>query len=166
MAIMYGNSLYQRGFVKEGYKVINSLYSHCSDFEKSKIYPGIPEYIGANGRGLYHYLTGSASWLLLTVLTEMFGVKGNYGNLHFEPKLVLEQFDVNHEACVELVFAERNLKIQYSNKASKEYGDYAISSISIDGQVYATEAGSDTIKRSDIASLDAETKHVILVELV
>ena len=74
MAIMYAN---KRGFVEEGFKVIDSLYSHCNKFEISRIYPGVPEYINSRGRGMYHYLTGSASWLILTVLAEMFGVKGD-----------------------------------------------------------------------------------------
>ena len=34
----------------------------------------------ARGRGAYAYLTGSASWLLLTLLTESFGVKGRLGD--------------------------------------------------------------------------------------
>ncbi len=74
MAIMYANALYKRGFVEEGYDVINLIFKHCSEFDKSRIYPGIPEYINEKGRGMYNYLTGSASWLLLTVLTETFGV--------------------------------------------------------------------------------------------
>ena len=31
MAVMYANALYQRGFVKEGFKAIDSLYRHCSN---------------------------------------------------------------------------------------------------------------------------------------
>jgi cellobiose phosphorylase len=166
MAVMYANALYQRGFVKEGYKAINSLYRHCSNFEKSKIYPGIPEYIGSNGRGLYHYLTGSASWLLLTVLTEMFGVKGNLGDLGLEPKLVLEQFDENHQAAVELIFADRKLTIQYSNNFNKEYGDYRVGRVTIDGIVYEFESDNKVIKRSKLEALDMEKEHIILVELV
>lgn len=166
MAVMYANALYQRGFVKEGYKAINSLYLHCSDFEKSRIYPGVPEYIGDNGRGLYHYLTGSASWLLLTVLTEMFGVKGELGDLKLEPKLMPEQFDGNHKACVELVFAERKLRIQYSNKEAKEYGAYQVRGITLDGKVYETKAELNIIKRSDLQNLDSTIEHVIEVELI
>jgi cellobiose phosphorylase len=165
MAVMYGNALYKRGFVKEGYKVINSLYRHCSNFGKCKIYPGIPEYIGDNGRGLYHYLTGAASWLLLTVLTEMFGVKGKYGDLSLEPKLVLEQFDDKKEASVCLVFADRRIKIKYSNNASKEYGSYKIGNITMNGR-RLLQANDWVIKRSDIEALDKEKEHVILVELV
>jgi len=166
MAVMYANALYQRGFVAEGFKAISSLYRHCSNFEKSKIYPGVPEYIGDNGRGLYHYLTGSASWMLVTVLTEMFGIKGNYGNLKLEPKLVLEQFDEVQEASVELIFAERSLKILYSNKKAKEFNDYKVGSIKIDGILYEFESGVAMIKRSDIVALDVEKEHLIIAELI
>ncbi|MHB8127738.1 MAG: GH36-type glycosyl hydrolase domain-containing protein [Mobilitalea sp.] len=166
MAVMYANALYQRGFVPEGYKAINSLYRHCSNFEKSKIYPGIPEYIGENGRGLYHYLTGSASWLLLTVLTEMFGIKGSLGNLLLEPKLMLEQFDENQEAHAQLIFADRKLMIQYCNKAAKEYGIYQVGKITLDGALYESESGDYFIKRSDIVALKEDEEHVILVELI
>ena len=166
MAVMYANALYQRGFVPEGYKAINSLYRHCSNFEKSKIYPGIPEYIGENGRGLYHYLTGSASWLLLTVLTEMFGIKGSLGNLLLEPKLMLEQFDENQEAHAQLIFADRKLRIQYCNKAAKEYGTYQVGGITLDGALYNSESGEHLIKRSDIVALKEDKEHVILIELI
>lgn len=166
MAVMYANALYQRGFVKEGFKVIDSLYRHCSDFEKSKIYPGIPEYIGDNGRGLYHYLTGSASWLLLTVLTEMFGVKGELGDLRLDPKLMLSQFDQDNKAGVELIFAERKLSIQYNNKAGKEYGAYRIGGVTMDGKVYDLQASGGVILRYDIAALNKEQNHVIEVELI
>jgi cellobiose phosphorylase len=166
MAVMYANALYQRGFVTEGYKAINSLYLHCSDFEKSRIYPGIPEYIGDNGRGLYHYLTGSASWLLLTVVTEMFGVKGVLGDLKLEPKLMPEQFDTNHNACIELVFADRRLRIQYVNKAAKEYGEYQVGRISLNGKAYEKIPGQPIILRSDLQKLEADSLHLIEVDLI
>jgi cellobiose phosphorylase len=164
MTVMFANALYQRGFVPEGYKAINSLYSHCSDFSKSRIYPGVPEYIGDNGRGLYHYLTGSASWLLLTVLREMFGVKGELGNLVLEPKLVLEQFDENQEAGVSFLFADRKLKVNYVNSKAKEYGSYRIESISIDGAAYEGNRIGE-IKRTDIEALSKQDEHTIVVVL-
>jgi len=165
MVVMYANALYQRGFVPEGYKAIRTLYRHCSDFDKSKIYPGIPEYIGREGRGCYHYLTGSASWLMLTVLTEMFGVKGNMGDLLLEPKLMPEQFDANGKASVSLVFANRKLKVQYHNPKELEYGRYKVGRVTIDGVLYE-EGGSHTILRSNIAGLDAEKEHTIAVVLI
>ena len=166
MAVMYANALYQRGFVREGFKAINTLYSHCSDFTKSRIYPGVPEYIGDNGRGLYHYLTGSASWLLLTVLTEMFGIKGQMGDLSFEPKLVKEQFDHNQQAQASLIFAERKLIICYENSTGKDYGEYRLGRIQVDGKEYMSSRQQGTINRQDIEALSMETEHRILVELI
>ncbi|GJM76558.1 hypothetical protein HMSSN036_87740 [Paenibacillus macerans] len=101
MTVMYANALYKRGFVQEGFEVLDSIYRLSADFENSRIYPGVPEYINERGRGMYTYLTGSASWLLLTQLTEVYGVKGRFGDLRLEPKLVQAQFDGSGEAAVE-----------------------------------------------------------------
>jgi cellobiose phosphorylase len=131
MTIMYANALYTRGYAKEGFKVLNTLYKHCSDFEKSRIYPGIPEYINEKGRGMYHYLTGSASWLMLTVLTEMFGVKGHLGHLKIEPKLLKEQFNEQDMTTVKTVFTDKRMTILYSNPQALEYGTYKIKEILI-----------------------------------
>ena len=78
---------------------------HEMNFENSKMYPGLPEYFDNEGRGLYAYLTGAASWYMLTIITEVFGVKGSFGDLVIEPKLVKEQFDDDGNAGVHLEFA-------------------------------------------------------------
>jgi len=64
MAVMYAYALISRGFIDEGRKVLLSLYKLAVNFEKSKIYPCLPEYFNSEGRGMYSYLTGSASWFL------------------------------------------------------------------------------------------------------
>lgn len=165
MAVMYSNALYQRGYAKEGFKVINSLFQHSMDFKKSRIYPGIPEYFSDRGRGMYHYLTGAASWLLLTVLTEMFGVKGHYGDLSFEPKLLREQFNEEGLASVELVFADKKLLIEYINRGLMEYGDYKIKSIHINDTDYDCETSTNRIRRCDIDKLDDGIRHIIRIQL-
>ena len=53
MAVMYAYALYRRRFAREGYRVIESLYGQCMDFETSRLYPGIPEYFNERGRGMY-----------------------------------------------------------------------------------------------------------------
>lgn len=146
MAVMYANALYRRGFVKEGYKAVHALYKHSMDFEISRIYPGIPEYFNDKGRGMYHYLTGAASWLMTTVLTESFGVKGCYGDLLIEPKLVAEQFDVNGMAAVGCKFQGKNIKVCYKNPQRKEYGDYKITEILLNGiEMRATDEKGRTM---------------------
>lgn len=165
MAVMYSNALYQRGFIEEGFKVIDTLYKHCNNFEVSRIYPGIPEYINKKGRGMYNYLTGSASWLIITVLTEMFGVKGKMGNLLFDPKLLLKQFDENNEASIEMNFANRNLVIEYVNELRRSHDEYKVSEIYINDKKYIFEE-KPIINRSIIRGLDKNSKHKIKVILL
>lgn len=126
MTVMYANALYQRGFVREGYQALKTLSDTALNFEVSKIYPGIPEYFDAKGRGLYHYLTGAASWYMLTMVTEAFGVRGENGNLCMEPKLVEEQFDAEGVAELRLPFANRSCSVRYHNKKHLPYGEYRI----------------------------------------
>lgn len=134
MTVMYANALYQRGFVKEGYKALQTLADTALDFETSKIYPGIPEYFNAEGRGLYHYLTGAASWYMLTMVTEVFGVRGNMGQLLVEPKLLKEQFDESGKASISLMFADKNIEVVYDNPQKLTYGEYYVERATCDGQ--------------------------------
>lgn len=113
MAVMYANALYRRGFVEAGFRAIDALYRQSMDFPHSRIYPGLPEYFSESGRGMYAYLTGSASWLLMTVVTQMFGLTGEYGDLVIRPKLVDSQFAGGEELAVELYFAGVKLKVRY-----------------------------------------------------
>lgn len=166
MAVMYANALYQRDFAKEGFKVIDSLYSHLSNFDKSRIYPGIPEYIGDNGRGLYHYLTGSASWLLLTVLTEMFGVKGEYGNLLLEPKLLKEQFDKEGKAGVSFVFGGKSFAVTYTNREGKEFGEYRIGEAFIDDEPLELTENKFVLSGEKIELLGSNVVHRITADLI
>lgn len=167
MAIMYANALYQRGFAFEGYEVINSIYRQCSDFEKSRIYPGVPEYINEKGRGMYHYLTGSASWLLLTILSETYGIKGYLGDLVLQPKLMPEQFNETGEAAVSTVFADRRIKIVYRNTSKAGYKEYEIQNVKINGSEIAVKIEQDkaVIARAVIEALNASEAHEILVIL-
>jgi len=134
MAVMYTNALYRRGFVREGYEVFSSIYRLCNDTEKAKIYPGIPEYISSEGRGMYHYLTGSASWMLMTMLTQIFGVRGESGDLVLEPKLVGEQFDPSGKASVKTYFGGKKIAIVYLNPKQLDHGVYRINSLAFNGR--------------------------------
>ena len=134
MAVMYSNALYKRGYAEAGNEVISSIYKQSINYQESKIYPGIPEYINNRGEGLYHYLTGSASWLLLTMVTQVYGVRGDLGDLVLDPKLMAEDFDQNSEAKITTVFADRDLEISYHNPEALNYKDYEIKEILIDNQ--------------------------------
>ena len=129
------------------------------------MYPGIPEYVNERGRGMYPYLTGSASWYLLTLVTEAFGVKGKLGDLVLQPKLVLEQFDKTGKASVTTYFAEHILEIIYDNPNHLDYGGYKIHSASLNGRLINSSETFVAIPREDILALDPEKPQLIQVEL-
>ena len=149
MTVMYANALYRRGFVREGYKALQTLADTAMDFQTSKIYPGIPEYFSAEGRGMYHYLTGAASWYMLTVITQAFGVRGEGGDLVIEPKLVREQFDGNGEASIDFSFAGKQFRAVIVNPAGKDFGEYRAA-----GTVLSREAISALPERGNIIRVE------------
>ncbi len=160
MSVMYAYALYSRGFVREGYEVLKSIYKMSVDTDKSKIYPGIPEYFDSVGRGRYHYLTGSASWFVFTELTQVFGVRGRAGDLELSPKLVKEQFTSDGIASVTCWFAGKRVIIEYVNKDRLDYGSYKIRQVYFNDKSIevGVEEGKDTIvisrsffkKKSDV----------------
>ncbi|MEJ2734942.1 MAG: cellobiose phosphorylase [Anaerolineae bacterium] len=167
MAVMYANALYKRGLVREGFAVLDGIYRHCQDLNRSEIYPGIPEYVEPGGRGMYPYLTGSASWYLLTMVTEALGIKGRLGDLMLEPKLVREQFDADGRASVLTLFAGRKLTITYHNPDRVPWGEYAIVSIRLGGEEasYEREGGAAILPQHTLTVLAAEEVHTLDVQL-
>ncbi len=91
MGIMLANALYKRNFIQEGSTVINSIYkmalATCAE-----MYPLIPEYFNNQGKGLYWYLTGSATWYIYTLVEEVLGINFKFGDLFILPKLTAETF--------------------------------------------------------------------------
>jgi cellobiose phosphorylase len=167
MTVMYINALYKRGFAIEGYEILDTIFKHCSDFEKSRIFPGIPEYINERGRGMYQYLTGAASWLLITMLNEVYGVKGLLGDLMIEPKLVKAQFDNEHVASAFTIFREKKLNIQYKNEDKLEYGEYKIKRVTLDGETLALNLVNNAlvIDKKVIDKLEISSKHYLVINL-
>jgi cellobiose phosphorylase len=161
MAVMYAYALYRRGLVREGYRVLDGIYQHCQDFALSRTYPGIPEYIDPQGRGMYPYLTGSASWYLLCLLTEALGVKGRRGDLALEPKLVGEQFSPDGRASVSTLFADRKLQITYHNQAHLDHGEYAIQEIRLGGKAVSFQRAGDQaiLSRAAVTALPQGEQH-------
>ncbi len=161
MTVMYANALYQNGFVKEGYKALQTLADASLQFESSRMYPGIPEYFNNEGRGMYAYLTGAASWYMLTVITEVFGVKGDIGSLVLEPKLLRKQFDENGMAGISMTFRGKQFEIVYQNPCRRDYGEYAVTGLTIDGK--KSETGN-VLSMEMIDKLE-DNVHKVIVEL-
>lgn len=162
MNVMLAYAFYKRGLAKEGFEVINSICNMCLDANVSKIYPGIPEYFNSEGRGMYHYLTGSASWLLFTMLAHVFGVRGDTGDLVIDPKLVKSQFGKSRKVSVNTTFAGKRIQVNYFNPDNLDYGEYKISNISIN----ENPVKGNLIKREEFLNLAGKTLNAIDVQLV
>lgn len=145
MAVMYAGALFKRGLVREGWKVLEGIYQHTQDFNRCRIYPGIPEYINPRGRGMYPYLTGSAAWFLMTMLNDVFGVRGELGDLVLDPKLLACHFDSDHKAAVRTIFSGKQLEIIFRNPENLDYGAYRIGSIEVNGKPIRPGEGDKNI---------------------
>ncbi len=153
MTVMYANALYQRGFVQEGYKALQTLAKTAMDFEVSRIYPGIPEYFNVSGRGMYHYLTGAASWYMLTMVTEVFGVHGQTGDMVIRPKLLKEQFDTDGKAEIQLSFAQKDFHVIFKNPLGLSFGEYAVIRAYYNGNEMKISVDSAVLDRKIIDAL-------------
>ena len=161
MCVMYAYALYTQGLAREGRDVLRSLYQMSMDTPHAQIYPGIPEYFDAAGCGMYHFLTGSASWYVLTLLTQAYGVRGAAGDLVLAPQLTVEEFDEHAEARVKFQFAQRHLTVIYLNPDQCDAGAYKIRSIEAGGNAVAFHAHTGAARgvsaacicRADVQSL-------------
>ena len=161
MAVMFAYALYQRGFAREGYRALKALCRQSMAIAKSRVYPGIPEYFNPRGRGMYPYLTGAASWLILTLTTQAFGIRGEWGDLTFDPKLTAEQFGSDGTAACELIFAGKRFRTVFRNPEKLEPGEYAVQSASLDGRTL----GSPRIGIEKLKSLDSGKIHTVEILL-
>lgn len=133
MAVMYANALYRRGYTEAGYKVLDALYRQSTNFEKSRIYPGLPEYFSNTGRGMYAYLTGAASWMMMTVVTQVYGIRGSFGDLEIAPQLLNRQLGKSGHTGLQLNFAGVKLRVFYEVKDRKPIY-HSVREVSLDGE--------------------------------
>jgi len=166
MVVMFAYALYKQGYSDQGWKALSSLYKLAANTSKSKIYPCLPEYFDRCGRGMYAYLTGSASWFMLTLLTQAFGVRGQDGDLLIEPKLSGEQFKPAKEISIARIFAARRLKIIFINPQRLNAGKYRIKRLFLNaGQLPIEENARVVISREVIISLPKSKINIIKVYL-
>ncbi|MFH1398410.1 MAG: cellobiose phosphorylase [Candidatus Omnitrophota bacterium] len=145
MVVMLANALYKQGLVKEGFEVINSIYKMAVS-DKAKIGPVIPEYFNAQGRGLYSYLTGSASWYIYTLLEEVLGVKFILGDLCIDPKLVPANF-FKQSIDFKFNFHYKIIKVSIIKGAVKKKA-YQVKEVLLEGEKIPSSSGLYIIKKS------------------
>lgn len=149
MAVMLANALYSRGFVGEGREVFDSIRKMAMA-EEACIPPVLPEYFNSEGKGLYLYLTGSASWYVYTLAQEILGVKFLLGDLVLEPKLLPEDI-AKGEVSVRLAFDRKTLQIRYRLQARscrREKQPLKVARVTLRGRAILPEARGWVIKKS------------------
>lgn len=164
MVVMFAFALYKQGYADAGWKALSSLYKMATDTAKSKIYPCLPEYFNLQGQGMYTYLTGSASWFVLTMLTQVFGVKGQDGNLLIEPKLSVEHFHKGNCVSVERTFANRRLKIKFLNPHKIGFGKYHILKALLNSKNLQIDKSAHLVIAREVI-LGLPVNHLNLVEI-
>jgi len=166
MIVMFAYALYNQGYVQEGYRVLISLYNMAANSKKSKIYPCLPEYFDLSGRGMYSYLTGSASWFMLTLVTRAFGVRGQNGDLLIEPKLSKEQFKFRHKISITRTFAGRKLKVVFINPKRLDAAKYHIKRFKLNAEwMPIQEAPFVVVLREVILNLPKQKLNIIEIHL-
>ncbi|MDP2923413.1 MAG: cellobiose phosphorylase [Candidatus Omnitrophota bacterium] len=151
MVVMLAYSLYKRGFIKEGFEAMNSIYKMATD-SCAKIYPGIPEYFNNEGRGLYLYLTGSASWYTYTLLEQILGIKFILGNLYIEPKLLAHNF---FKQTIEIKFNYQNKLIKlYFVKETNKSTPYQIKKLHIESKEITKQNNAYLVKKEIIKRIN------------
>ena len=125
MNVMYAYALYSRGEAVKGSFVLRSIMDMALS-DRSQMYPNLPEYFDGEGRGKYFYLTGSASWFMFTMLQQVFGIRGEMGDLLLEPKLTAADFKAADAITATCFFAGKRIKVIYVNKKKLNFPDYSV----------------------------------------
>jgi cellobiose phosphorylase len=132
MVMMYAYGLYQYNLVSYGSEALYTLLDRAMHPD-SHIAAGIPEYFSDRGIGMYSYLTGSASWMLKLLRTEVFGLSMHLGQLSFKPKLKSSDF-IKHKATITTYLFNTLTTVVYHNPKNLDFGFYKVSKVINDGK--------------------------------
>ena len=103
---------------------------------------------------------------MLTMITEVFGVKGQLGDMVIAPALMPEQYDQEGKASLKIEFAGRKFSIHIFNREKKEWNRVQIKEAFCDGTLLSAEGGRQArLKRSEIEKLTLEKVHEINIIL-
>ncbi len=165
--IMLAYALYDHGLVAQANEIMKEVYEIANNTATAKIFPGVPSYFDNQNKGAYAYLTGSSSWYLLTLITQVFGVKGVFGDLHLEPKLSKEYFNKEGAAHISTNYGGYAIDVTYQNDKGLDYGEYGIGDVVINGQKVTGKRGKKnaSITLDNFKELFNKTSNKITIEL-
>lgn len=161
--IMFMHALYHRNKLHHADQMFREIYSIAQNSAIAKTFPGIPSFYEPGDRGAYMYLTGSSTWIFLSLVSQVFGVRGENGNLIINPKLSVWFFDDQGKASLEFTFQNQRIKIIYLNQNNLPAGKYNIVEIKADGRIYFSgESKITLINKEFIKSFD---KEILFIEV-
>ena len=165
--IMLAYALYDHGLVAQANEIMKEVYEIANNTATAKIFPGVPSYFDNQNKGAYAYLTGSSSWYLLTLITQIFGVKGVFGDLHLEPKLSKEYFNKEGVAHISTNYGGYAIDVTYQNDKGLDFGEYGIGEVIINGHKVKGKRGKKnaSITLDNFKELFNKTSNKITIEL-
>ncbi len=126
MVVMYANALLRRGLVAEAKRPLLSLFRLATDSERSQVFPCLPEYFNNEARGMYAYLTGSASWYVFTLFREVLGISSSLGDLLLWPRIPKEMFFAGDAIECGCTLLGRRVLVRFLNPEGLDYEEYVI----------------------------------------
>ena len=114
---------------------------------------------------MYHYLTGAASWFMMTMITEVFGVRGDNGAIMIAPRLLAEQFDDAGTASITVPFAGKTFTVVCQNESGKDYGAYRMESALCGGTAIPVKDNAYALLSRELLESLPEGAHQITVKL-
>jgi len=151
MCVMLANALYKRFFISQGREVLDSVYRMAVS-DRSAIPPVLPEYFNSQGKGLYLYLTGSASWYIYTLFEEALGIKFALGDILLEPKLLPGDF-ASRRIVTEFSLRDKRVEVVYQlSGIPRGNNRLNMKKVVIAGKTIPSSAGSCLIKTSLLKS--------------
>ena len=109
------------------------------------------------------YLTGSSTWIFLSLVSQVFGVRGENGNLVINPKLSVWFFDDQGKASLEFSFQNRRIHIVYLNRDNLHAGQYNILEVQAAGRTYFS--GKSKITLIDKEFIKSFDKEILFIEV-
>ncbi|MCF7908105.1 MAG: cellobiose phosphorylase [Candidatus Omnitrophica bacterium] len=147
MVIMLSYALYGQELSQEGSIALESIYKMATTKE-ARIYPGIPEYFNSQGKGLYLYLTGSASWYIYTLFEKVLGIKLTIGDIRFKPLLNAGNFFKDR---IKVSFSLGNKKLTICYQRISKNKILKIKKLLVAGKKITPKNNSYLIKRNSLS---------------
>lgn len=113
--IMFMYALYKRGMSEPGNQMLEDVFKLTHTSERAVTFPGVPSYFEPGDRGAYMYLTGSSTWLYLTIVTRIFGIRGSFGKLIIQPRIPVWLFDSEGNASISASFRNHRIQVIFKN---------------------------------------------------